>query len=77
MDINLGIIVGILIALSEFLKKLGLEKKLLPISNVLFGIIAGFVYLEGEVKIRILCGIIAGLTASGVFDLTKMFKKEE
>ena len=77
MDINITIIVGILIALSEFLKKLGLEKKLLPISNILFGIIAGFVYLEGEVKIKVLYGVVAGLTASGVFDLTKMFKKEE
>ena len=77
MDINIGIIVGILIALSEFLKKLGLEKRLLPISNILFGIIGGFVYLEGEVEMRILYGILAGLTASGVFDLTKIFKKGE
>ena len=74
--IDLGLLVMIVIALSEVFKQVGIvATKYIPILNIVFGIVGGIVYLPNDLKTNILMGLIIGLSASGLFDITKAFKK--
>jgi Phage holin family Hol44, in holin superfamily V len=76
MVIDIALIVAVIISLGTVIKKMELlPVKYLPVINVLLGVIAGIVYLDGAIKDTVLQGLIIGLTASGVFDLTKVTKK--
>jgi Phage holin family Hol44, in holin superfamily V len=76
MVIDIALIVAVIISLGTVIKKMELlPVKYLPVINVLLGVIAGIVYLDGAIKDTVLQGLIIGLTASGVFDLSKVTKK--
>lgn len=67
-----GVLVAVIIALSEFLKKIGINPKFIPILNLVFGIVGGIVYLNSaDLKIGILEGLIMGLTAGGFYSSVK------
>lgn len=68
---NISLMVAIVMGLSEVFKNLGLNSKLIPIVNLILGIIVGIVYSGLGIKNGIATGIIVGLTASGFYSGTK------
>lgn len=69
---EMSIIVAVIIGLSEAFKSIGVIKKWIPIINIILGIGAGLAFMNtGDIKEAILQGLIAGLTASGLFSTVK------
>ncbi|HLS36340.1 MAG TPA: hypothetical protein VK061_08895 [Bacillota bacterium] len=65
-------IIPLIIGLVELLKRFGLPKRVLPIASLMFGVIAGVVYIHPmNVKAGILVGLMLGLSASGLYSSTK------
>jgi hypothetical protein len=75
MEINISLIVALIISLSQILKNFGLDKRYIPIFNIGVGMFIGSFYLTDNIKVNLMYGLICGLTASGLFDLTKFLKK--
>jgi len=75
--IDFGVISLIVIGLVQVVKVTGLPKKLLPLSSIVFGVILAFVWGFGAIPYSILViqGLIAGLTASGLWSGTKTVVK--
>jgi len=75
-----AIMVAIVLAVSEVLKKtFNLNTQYMPITSVVIGIFIGLVLWplsDYPVYVMLMAGFIAGLTASGTFDLLKAAKKE-
>lgn len=70
--INVGVLVPVMIGLAKVAQKLGLPKKITPVFNLLVGVICGAVYIyPQDVKLAILAGVIAGLSASGLYSGVK------
>jgi uncharacterized membrane protein HdeD (DUF308 family) len=75
--IETAILIAILIGISQVAKELGLKTKYIPLFNVVLGIVLGaFFIAELTMQERILQGLIIGLSASGLFDQSKLFKGE-
>jgi len=74
-----AIMVAIVIAVSEVLKKtFKINTQYMPITSVVIGIFVGLVcwpLSEYPVFVMIIAGFVAGLTASGTFDLLKASKQ--
>jgi hypothetical protein len=69
---EISLIIAVIMALAELLKKVGINAKYIPIADLVLGIAAGFFYLyPGEPKMAILYGIIAGLSAAGLYSGVK------
>lgn len=72
--------VAIVLAVAEVLKKtFNLNTQYIPITSVVIGIFIGLVLwplAEYQVYVMLIAGFIAGLTASGTFDLLKAAKKD-
>jgi uncharacterized membrane protein HdeD (DUF308 family) len=72
MLVELSIVVAVIMGLSEIVKRVGLNSKFIPIVNLVFGIVGGIVYLyPNDTKLAVFYGIVAGLTASGLYSGTK------
>jgi hypothetical protein len=72
MEITITIIIAVIVALSEIVKRQGLPKKYLPIVNIVLGVTFGYFYFEHDVKTKIFYGLVMGLVSSGLFDLSKI-----
>ncbi|WP_320940047.1 hypothetical protein [Lysinibacillus capsici] len=74
------VMVAIVLAVAEVLKKtFNLNTQYMPITSVVIGIFIGLVLwplAEFPLYVMLISGFIAGLTASGTFDLLKAAKKE-
>ena len=74
------VMVAIVLAVAEVLKKtFKLNTQFMPITSVVIGIFIGLVFTplsEYPAYVMLIAGFIAGLTASGTFDLMKAAKKE-
>lgn len=74
------VMVAIVLAVAEVLKKtLNINAQYMPIMSVMIGIFIGFILWplsNYPVYVMLIAGFIAGLTASGTFDLLKAAKKE-
>lgn len=72
--------VAIVLAVAEVLKKtFKLNAQYMPITSVVIGIFIGLVLwplASYPLYVMLISGFIAGLTASGTFDLLKAAKKE-
>ncbi len=74
-----GILVVIVVALVEVAKKTfpALPAKYLPLLSVGLGLVAGFIlypFSDYDLYTTLVAGLVAGLVASGTFDLTKVVK---
>ncbi|MBG9511865.1 holin [Bacillus thuringiensis] len=74
--VSLAVIIGIVVGLSQIIKTIGLQTKYVPLLNVTLGIVLGVLFLDGDIKTNVFQGIIIGLSASGLFDHTKIIKKD-
>ncbi len=70
--------VAIIIGLAEIIKRLGLEKRFIPIVDVVLGLICGYgvyyVSLGRTVTESVLVGLALGLSACGLFSGIKNLK---
>ncbi|AHA71035.1 holin [Bacillus thuringiensis YBT-1518] len=74
--VSLAVIIGIVVGLSQIIKTIGLQTKYVPLLNLTLGIVLGVLFLDGDIKTNVVQGIIIGLSASGLFDHTKIIKKD-
>ncbi|KAB2459739.1 holin [Bacillus sp. CH126_4D] len=74
--ISLAVMIGIVVGLSQIAKTIGLQTKYVPLLNLTLGIVLGVLFLDGDIKTNVFQGIIIGLSASGLFDHTKIIKKD-
>ncbi len=74
------VMMAIVLAVSEVLKKtFKINTQYMPITSIVIGIFVGLVcwpLSEYPAYMMLMAGFIAGLTASGTFDLLKAAKKE-
>lgn len=74
-----AIMTEIVLAVSEVLKKtFKINSQYMPITSVVIGIFIGHIFWplsEYPVYVMLIAGFVAGLTASGTFDLLKASKK--
>ncbi|UOY92908.1 holin [Ectobacillus sp. JY-23] len=68
-------LIAVIIGLSQVVKGLGLQAKYIPLLNVALGVLLGVFFLPAGVQENILGGIVVGLSASGLFDQSKIIKK--
>ncbi|AYY25330.1 holin [Bacillus pacificus] len=74
--VSLAVMIGIVVGLSQIVKTIGLQTKYIPLLNLTLGIVLGVLFLDGDIKTNVFQGIIIGLSASGLFDHTKIMKKD-
>jgi hypothetical protein len=67
-----AVIIAIIMGLAETVKQIGFSKKFLPLFNIVLGVAAFFVW-QGfdEWQTALFSGIVAGLTASGLYSGVK------
>lgn len=72
-------LIPFIIGLVQILKYFGFrEKWFLPLASLLFGILAGVIYLYPyDLKSGILIGVLMGLSASGMYSGTKAIMEKE
>ncbi|MED1269602.1 holin [Bacillus mycoides] len=74
--IEITAMIGVVVGLSQIAKATGLQTKYIPIFNLTLGITLGALFLSQDIKMNIFQGMIIGLSASGLFDHTKIIKKD-
>ncbi|MES5847924.1 MULTISPECIES: holin [unclassified Bacillus cereus group] len=74
--VSIAVIIGVVVGLSQIVKIIGLQTKYVPLLNLTLGIVLGVLFLDGDIKTNVFEGIIIGLSASGLFDHTKIMKKD-
>lgn len=75
IEISFTILIAVVIALTQIVKGFGIDSKYLPLVSLILGVLGGIVFLDGLLKETILYGAIIGLSASGLFDQSKIIKK--
>ncbi|MGQ7725234.1 MULTISPECIES: holin [unclassified Bacillus (in: firmicutes)] len=75
--IEITAMIGVVVGISQIAKTTGMQTKYIPVFNLTLGITLGVLFLSQDTKMNIFQGIIIGLSASGVFDHTKIMKKDD
>ncbi|MDA1771704.1 holin [Bacillus cereus] len=75
--IEITAMIGVVVGISQIAKTTGLQTKYIPVFNLTLGITLGVLFLSQDTKMNIFQGIIIGLSASGLFDHTKIMKKDD
>jgi len=76
--VEFSTMIGIVMGISQLLKKRGLDPRVIPIFNVLLGTGISLLYSNDfDFLESIQQGLIIGLSASGVYDVCVSFKKYE
>ncbi|MGH0448485.1 holin [Bacillus mycoides] len=73
---EITVMIGIVIGLSQIAKTIGLQTKYVPLLNLTLGILLGVLFLPFDIKMNVFQGIIIGLSASGLYDHSKITKKD-
>jgi len=74
--VEFSTMVGIIMGISQLLKKIGLDPRVIPIFNVLLGTGLSLLYSNDfDFLESIQQGLIIGLSASGMYDVCMSFKK--
>ncbi|SHK37579.1 hypothetical protein SAMN02745248_02395 [Hathewaya proteolytica DSM 3090] len=68
---SLGVLTGIVIALGEFFKKVGVNPKLIPILNIACGCSFGVAFMGVGIREGLMYGLVIGLTAGGFYSGSK------
>jgi hypothetical protein len=74
--IELGVLIAVLIGVSQVAKGLGLSAKFIPALNLVLGIGAGFLVSDLSIAESLITGAIIGLSASGLYDQKKIVTKK-
>jgi len=71
---EIALLIAVVVGLTEIIKQFGVDKKYLPIASLILGVLVGVFYLGGSLEENIMYGVIIGLSASGLFDQSKILK---
>ncbi|ASZ69692.1 holin [Bacillus cereus group sp. MYBK249-1] len=74
--IEITAMIGVVVGISQIVKTTGLQTKYIPLFNLTLGITLGVLFLSQDIKVNLFQGMIIGLSASGLFDHTKIVKKD-
>lgn len=74
---DIAIAVPIILALTQAVKMAGVPKRFGAIASVITGILFYYTLGMGALDVRILDGIVAGLTASGLWSGVKSTSKKQ
>lgn len=74
--LEISVMIAVVVGLSQISKTIGLQTKYIPLLNLTLGIVLGVLFLSQDIKTSVFQGIIIGLSASGLFDHTKIMKKD-
>ena len=74
--IEITAMIGVVVGISQIAKTTGLQTKYIPLFNLTLGITLGVLFLSQDIKVNLFQGMIIGLSASGLFDHTKIVKKD-
>lgn len=75
--IEITAMIGVVVGISQIAKTTDCKTKYIPVFNLTLGITLGVLFLSQDTKMNIFQGIIIGLSASGLFDHTKIMKKDD
>ncbi|MBC9786449.1 hypothetical protein H1S01_18495 [Heliobacterium chlorum] len=71
-----AVVVAVLIAIGQF-AKLYIDSKYIPLITLVLGLVAGVAYIPADtVQVGVLNGIIVGLSANGLFDVSKTLHRK-
>lgn len=74
---ELGVIMAVIVGLGQLYKKVDFPVKYLPLVNIVLGLLAGFFIADvGTVQESVMTGLMLGLGASGLFDVSKIATKK-
>jgi len=74
--VEFGTLVCLIMVIAQTWKKLGLNADLIPLLNVIIGLILSLIFFgELEFLYRLKQGLMIGLSATGTYDIGKCFKK--
>ncbi|WP_142415391.1 holin [Hathewaya massiliensis] len=68
---SLGVLTGLVMALAEFFKSIGVKPKLIPVLNLIIGCIFGVLFMGTGTKEGLMYGLVIGLTAGGFYSTGK------
>ena len=72
---EMAALMGIIVGISQIFKNIGLVPKYIPLLNLILGIVLSMFFLSNEgLKESIFQGLIVGLSASGLYDQSKIIK---
>ncbi|EMX0193830.1 MULTISPECIES: holin [Bacillus] len=74
--IEITAMIGVVVGTSQIAKITGLQTKYIPLFNLTLGITLGVLFLSQDIKMNLFQGMIIGLSASGLFDHTKIIKRD-
>ncbi|CAM3936487.1 holin [Bacillus paramycoides] len=74
--VEISVIIAVVVSLSQVVKMLGLQTKYIPLLNLALGILLGVLFLPFDIKMNVFQGLIIGLSASGLYDHSKITKKD-
>ncbi|PEQ57486.1 holin [Bacillus cereus] len=74
--IEITAMIGVVVGISQIAKITGLQTKYIPLFNLTLGITLGVLFLSQDIKVNLFQGMIIGLSASGLFDHTKIVKRD-
>ncbi|KIQ83121.1 holin [Bacillus sp. L_1B0_8] len=74
--IEITAMIGVVVGISQIAKTTGLQTKYIPLFNLTLGITLGVLFLSQDIKMNLFQGMINGLSASGLFDHTKIIKRD-
>ncbi|MDA2452418.1 holin [Bacillus cereus] len=74
--IEITAMIGVVVGISQIAKTTGLQTKCIPLFNLTLGITLGVLFLSQDIKMNLFQGMIIGLSASGLFDHTKIIKRD-
>jgi len=70
--ITLPVFIGLIVVINEIIKPFGLNPKWLPVIDLVLGAIGGYFFAGGAtIAANVVSGIIASLTANGVYSAVK------
>ncbi|MFO1445286.1 transposase [Bacillus sp. Bva_UNVM-123] len=73
-----AVIIAVVLALTELVKRLEwIPVKYAPVVSLVLGLLAGLFYVDVQtLQEKIMFGLMIGLSASGLFDQSKMITKK-
>ncbi|EJQ92810.1 MULTISPECIES: hypothetical protein [Bacillus cereus group] len=65
--IEITVMIGIVVGLSQIGKTIGLQTKYVPLLNLTLGIMLGVLFLDGDTKANVFQGIIIGVLVQKIY----------
>lgn len=74
--LEVGVVISVLVGVGQMVKKIGMAEKYIPLMNLGLGIVSGLTMIDGTVPEQVIMGAMIGLSASGLYDQSKIVTKK-